>query len=73
MRRMLADAGKPDVPGLYIARNCRYFWQTVPSLPRDPRRAEDVDSGAADHGADACRYALNHDEPVFFTGIGSSC
>jgi len=37
MRRLLADAGKPDVPGLYVSRNCRIWWETVPSPPRDPR------------------------------------
>ena len=69
MRRMLADAGKPDVPGLYVSRSCRYWWSTVPSLPRDPRNPEDVDSSAPDHAADACRYALNRDMPVLLTGI----
>lgn len=58
MRRMLADAGKPDKPGLYISRKCQIWWQTVPSLPRDPRNPEDVDSTAPDHAADACRYGL---------------
>lgn len=57
MRRLLADAGKPDVPGLYVARNCRYWWATVPTLARDTRRVEDVDSSGPDHAADACRYA----------------
>lgn len=56
MRRLLADAGKPDVPGLYIARTCEYFWATVPYLGRDPKRVEDVDSQGADHAADAVRY-----------------
>jgi len=56
MKRLLADAGKPDVPGLYIARTCTYFWQTVPSLARDQKRIEDVDSSGPDHGADAIRY-----------------
>lgn len=56
MRRLLADAGKPDVPGLYISRICKYWWQTVPTLARDPRRVEDVDSSGPDHSADACRY-----------------
>jgi hypothetical protein len=56
MRRMLADAGKLDVPGLYIARNCEYFWSTVPFLARDTRRVEDVDSHGPDHAADAVRY-----------------
>lgn len=56
MRRMLADAGKPDVPGLYVARTCEYFWSTVPYLARDQKRVEDVDSSGPDHGADAVRY-----------------
>lgn len=58
MRRMLADAGKVDVPGLYVSRLCEYWWQTVPILPRDPKKPDDVDTRAADHAADACRYAL---------------
>ncbi|MBQ0834456.1 phage terminase large subunit [Marinobacter sp.] len=61
MRRLLADAGQPDVPGLYVSRKCQVWWQTVPALPRDPRNPEDVDSTAADHAADACRYALQGD------------
>lgn len=56
MRRLLQDAGKPDVPGLYIARHCEYFWATIPFLGRDPRRVEDLDSRGPDHGADAVRY-----------------
>lgn len=56
MRRLLSDAGKPDVPGLYISRGCEYFWATVPYLGRDQKRVEDVDSQGADHAADAVRY-----------------
>lgn len=56
MRRMLADAGKPDRPGLYVSRNCRYFWLTAPYMGRDPKRPEDVDSSGADHALDAMRY-----------------
>lgn len=56
MRRLLQDAGKPDVPGLYVSRSCSYFWETVPYLGRDIKRVEDVDSHGPDHGADACRY-----------------
>ena len=58
MRRLLANAGRPDMEGLYVSRLCTTWWQTVPNLPRDPRHPEDVDSTAADHAADACRYAL---------------
>jgi hypothetical protein len=30
MRRMLADAGKPDVPGLYVSRGCTTFGRRPP-------------------------------------------
>lgn len=53
MRRLLPHAGKPDRPGLYIARRCRYLWDTVPMLARDAKRIEDVDTTGPDHGADA--------------------
>jgi hypothetical protein len=56
MKRLLGDAGKPDVPGLYVSRSCSYFWATVPSLARDQNRVEDVDSSGPDHAADAARY-----------------
>lgn len=56
MRRPLSDAGKPDVPGLYISRGCEYFWSTVPYLGRDQKRVEDIDSSSPDHAADAVRY-----------------
>jgi hypothetical protein len=57
MRRLLSDAGKPDRPGLYISRSCRYFWATAPYLARDARRPDDIDSNGPDHGVDAVRYA----------------
>jgi hypothetical protein len=64
MRRLLQDAGKPDKPGLYIHRQCSYFWQTVPYLARDPKRIEDVDSRGPDHAADAARYACLYHRQV---------
>ena len=58
MRRLPADAGKPDVPGLYISRSCSYFWETVPYLARDERRVENADLSGPDHSADGCRYGI---------------
>lgn len=58
MRALFADAGAPDVPGLYITRSCAGCWATIPTLPRDPRRPDDVDSRAPDHWADALRYGI---------------
>lgn len=63
LRRLMQDAGKPDVPGLYVSRRCQGFWRTVPSLPRDPRRRDDVDSSANDHWADAARYGVSYEHP----------
>lgn len=58
MKRLLADAGKPDKPGLYVSRLCDYWWSTVPYLAHDQRKREDMDTTGPDHGADACRYGL---------------
>jgi hypothetical protein len=58
MRRLLADAGKMDRAGLYISRACSFWWNTVPILPRDDKRVEDVDTSAIDHAADATRYGV---------------
>ena len=55
---MLQAAGEPDRPGLYVSRACRFWWDTVPTLPRDPRKPDDVDTRAIDHCADAARYGL---------------
>jgi len=70
MKRMLADAGKPDKSGLYVSRSCEYWWATVPYLARDQRRIEDVDSSQPDHGADATRYGLLRQTPAMTLNIG---
>lgn len=59
MRRLLSDAGKPDRPGLYVSRACRYWWLTAPYAGRDIKRPEDVDSSGADHALDAMRYGVH--------------
>lgn len=58
MRRTMQDAGKPDVPGLYVSRGCTCFRNTVPYFARGQKRVEDLDSTDPDHAADACRYGL---------------
>src|SRR3546814_11334660 len=62
MRTLLSQAGSPDRPGLYISTRCRYAWDTLPTLPRDARDVEDVDSDAPDHAADAIRYGIIRSE-----------
>jgi hypothetical protein len=39
---------------------CPDFVRTVPALPRDERKPEDVDTTAEDHGADDWRYGMVH-------------
>ena len=67
MRRLLADAGQPDKPGLYISERCTYWLATVPFLDRDPKRPEDMDTTQADHAADGTRYGCLFEHPHLTT------
>jgi len=42
----------------FVASRARFWLATVPQLPRDPRRPEDIDSSANDHMADATSYLI---------------
>lgn len=57
VRQHLKQAGT-ELPGLYIFETCRHLIRTVPTLPRDPLKDDDVDSDAEDHLADALRYRV---------------
>jgi len=41
-----------------VFRSCRHFIRTVPSIPSDPKRLEDIDTDAEDHVFDEFRYSL---------------
>ena len=43
---------------MWITARCKYFWQTVPFLQRDPSRPEDIITTGPDHAGDAARYAV---------------
>lgn len=60
MREMLkaAKEGDREKPGLYVFNRCRQFLRTVPTLPRDEKKPDDVDTDAEDHAADAVRYRI---------------
>lgn len=52
---------KPDgteikVPMIFFMDCCTHLIRTLPTLPRDPNKLDDVDSNAEDHPADGCRY-----------------
>ena len=44
--------------GLYVFDRCRDFIRTVPLLPRDPKKPDDIDTSAEDHIADESRYRV---------------
>ena len=43
---------------LKVFSSCKHWLRTVPSLPADPKRVEDIDTSAEDHLFDATRYGL---------------
>ena len=49
------DNGRPL---LYVFNTCKDFIRTIPQLPYDPSKPEDVDTAAEDHIYDETRYAL---------------
>lgn len=61
LKSMMAAAQEADgdSPSLYISERCRLTLETMPLLPRDDVRIEDVDTSANDHAADALRYLVN--------------
>jgi hypothetical protein len=64
--RMLLKAAlaeRPEEPGLYVFDRCVHWIRTVPSLPRDPRKLEDVDTNAEDHAGDETRYRVMAPKP----------
>jgi hypothetical protein len=60
MRELLAEAAKdaPEAPGLWVFNICTHFIRTVPVLPRDPKKPDDVMTTAEDHIGDETRYRV---------------
>jgi len=64
VRTMLSDACRPagggprENPGLFAFRNCTNFIDLFPTLPRDEKDPDDVDTDAEDHIGDETRYRV---------------
>lgn len=62
MRKALKQAlpnkdGRPrEFPGLFVMEHCTHWVRCVPSLPRDEKDMDDVDTDAEDHNGDETRY-----------------
>lgn len=50
--------GVRESPGLFVCRRCDQFIRTIPTLPRDDKDLDNVDTNAEDHIADEARYRI---------------
>ena len=58
-QRLKASMAEPmELPGLIVTSNCQQFIRTVPVLPRDESKPDDVMTAAEDHWGDCLRYHL---------------
>ncbi len=58
IRDRLEAAVRKEGPGLYFMTNCTASIETLPSLPRDEDKIDDVDTSAEDHAYDMVRYRV---------------
>ena len=56
MRDRLKAAMDNEGPGLYFCDNCLASISTIPELPTDPDKPDDIDTSAEDHAYDMTRY-----------------
>lgn len=66
LRDMLHNAipdeeGMREYPGIFIFNNCKFFLEIVPTLSRDSKDPDDIDTDAEDHIADETRYRILRD------------
>lgn len=69
MRAMLkaAKESRPEEPGLWVFDTCvDGFIRTVPVLPRDARKRDDVDTASEDHTGDETRYKVLAPAPAIW-------
>lgn len=57
-----------EEPGLFVFSNCTHWLRTVPSLPRDEKDPDDVDTEAEDHCGDETRYRVRLDRTPYGGG-----
>lgn len=57
-----------DTPSCYIFSTCTHFLRTIPTLPRDGKDMDDVNTEAEDHVADEWRYMALHEFGMMTTG-----
>lgn len=65
VRKALNNAKRPKTgprehPGLFVFSTCTQFLRTFPTLPRDEKDMDDVDTKAEDHIGDEVRYRVRN-------------
>lgn len=58
LRDRLEASVRNEGPGIYFMSNCIGSIETLPSLPRDEKKIDDVDTDAEDHVYDMVRYRV---------------
>ena len=58
LRDRLEAACKGEGPGIYFMQNCTSSIDTLPTLPRDEKNIDDVDTKSEDHCYDMVRYRV---------------
>lgn len=58
MRDRLLASTRKEGPGIYFFRNCTASISTIPALPRDEDKPDDIDTDAEDHCWDMVRYRV---------------
>lgn len=62
IHEMLAPAAD-GLPKMQVFSSCINFIKTIPALPVDPNRPEDIDTRSEDHLYDCARYGLINQRP----------
>jgi hypothetical protein len=58
IRDRLEASARGEGPGLYFMQNCKASIDLLPTLPRDEKKLDDVDTTSEDHMYDAVRYRV---------------
>lgn len=72
IRDRLEAAVSGEGPALYFMDNCRASISLLPTLPRDEKKIDDVDTDAEDHSYDMARYRVLKGNNRFATRINTS-
>lgn len=72
MRQRLSESRKHPMekPGLFVFDTCRHFLRTVPTLARDEKKTDDIDTDSEDHIADEARYRISAPRRTVTTSNG---